>query len=89
MRLNQPSLKFLVDVGVGKVVEESLSKQGFDVLAGRSLNPHMDDPDILDVAVAQDRMIVTMDRDFGERVYNSKLSHTGATVLVIPEKHGS
>lgn len=88
MMLNRPSLKILVDVGVGKLVEESLSEQGYDVLAVRSLNPGMDDADILHRAVAQDRMVVTMDKDFGELVYNSGLSHAGVLILRLEDADG-
>jgi predicted nuclease of predicted toxin-antitoxin system len=74
-------LKFLVDVGVGKKVEEFLHKNGYDVLPVRKINPRMSDPEIIDIAAKDNRIIITMDKDFGELVYNSGLIHKGILIL--------
>jgi len=39
-------LKFLVDVGVGKKVEEYLLEKGYDIKAVRSLDQRMPDQEI-------------------------------------------
>jgi len=44
-------LKFLVDVGVGKAVENWLKTQGYDVLPVRELDPKMAD---LNMAVIEE-----------------------------------
>jgi predicted nuclease of predicted toxin-antitoxin system len=36
-----------------------------------------------------DRMVVTMDKDFGELVYNSKLSHGGVLLLRLEEANSN
>ncbi len=74
-------LKFLVDVGVGKIVEEWLKDNGYDVKSIRDINPRMEDREILKIAVDEDRMIITMDKDFGELVYKSGLLHSGVLIL--------
>ncbi|MCP4424624.1 MAG: hypothetical protein GY803_09045, partial [Chloroflexi bacterium] len=71
------SLKFLVDVGVGKKVERWLLDQEYDAKFIRDLDPRMYDHDILKIAVAEKRMVITMDKDFGELVYNSGQDHAG------------
>jgi predicted nuclease of predicted toxin-antitoxin system len=70
-----------MDVGVGKKVESYLSKIGYDVLSVRSINPHMRDVDILDLAAKEKRLVVTMDKDFGELVYRSRKVHAGVLLL--------
>lgn len=74
-------MRFLFDVGVGRIAEEWLSAQGHDVKAVRDLNPSMPDGDILALAVLETRMVVTMDKDFGELVYRSTRAHAGILLL--------
>ncbi len=75
------ALKLLVDVGVGKAVEEWLRDAGHDVLAIRDINPRMPDVDILALAVREQRLVITMDKDFGELVYRSGQPHAGILLL--------
>jgi predicted nuclease of predicted toxin-antitoxin system len=79
--MNQKKLKFLVDVGVSKKVEEWLLRNGYDLKAVRDINPKMDDNEILSIVVSENRMVVTMDKDFGELVHNSGLLHSGVLLL--------
>lgn len=75
------NLKFLVDVGVSKKVEDWLRNHGYDVKCVRDMNPRMPDMEILKIAASDNRMVITMDNDFGELVYNSGLAHTGVLLL--------
>jgi predicted nuclease of predicted toxin-antitoxin system len=75
------ALKFIIDVGVGYLVDQWLVQNGYDVISVRDLNPSMDDEDILSLAVAEDRMVVTMDKDFGELVYKEGSLHAGILIL--------
>jgi len=70
-----------VDVGVGKAVAEWLGLQSYDVLAVRDLDPKMLDTGILALAVEQQRLLITMDTDFGELVYHSGQLHAGVVLL--------
>lgn len=74
-------LKFLVDVGVGKGIEEFLRKKGHDAKAVRDLDPRMEDSEIIRTAVSEGRIIVTMDKDFGELVYHFSVGHRGVVLL--------
>jgi len=74
-------LKFLVDVGVSKKAETWLKSQGYDVKCVRDLNPRMPDIELLKIAASESRMVITMDKDFGELVYHSRLSHSGVLLL--------
>ena len=74
-------MKLLIDVGAGKAVENWLKIQGHDVLPVRELDPRMPDLNILTLAVREERMVVTMDKDFGELVYRSRQPHVGVLRL--------
>ena len=79
--MSTSDLKFLVDVGVGKKVEDFLYKCCYDVLPVRKINPRMSDSEIIGIAAKDNRIIITMDKDFGELVYNSGLIHKGILLL--------
>jgi predicted nuclease of predicted toxin-antitoxin system len=79
--VEQRNLKFLVDVGVSKKVERWLIDNGYNIKSVRDINPKMIDKEILKIAVSEGRMVITMDKDFGELVYNSGLPHAGVLLL--------
>lgn len=82
-------MKFLFDVGVSRKAEEFLAAQGHDVKAVRDLDPKMLDKDILELAVAEARLVVTMDKDFGELVYRSRRAHAGVLLLRLEAATGA
>lgn len=81
-------MKFLTDVGVGKKIENWLVANGYDVKAVRDLNPRMADQDILAIAVQENRIVITMDKDFGEMIYHAGQLHTGVLLLRLEEATG-
>lgn len=81
-------MKFLVDVGVSQKVEKWLAENGYDTKAVRDLNPKAKDSEILHLAVAESRMVITMDKDFGELVYNSGMKHSGVLILRLEDAKG-
>jgi len=74
-------LRFFVDVGVGKSVEQSLHEEGHDVKAVRDVDPCMKDEEIIRMAAWEKRIVITMDKDFGELVYHSSMRHCGVLLL--------
>jgi predicted nuclease of predicted toxin-antitoxin system len=87
--MNTGELKFLVDVGVGKKVEEYLLEKGYDTKAVRSLDQRMPDREIVRLAASEKRMVITMDKDFGELVYHSGMEHCGILLLRLEDATGS
>ena len=81
-------LKFLIDVGVGKKVELFLREQGHDIKTVRTIDPQMPDEEIIHLASLEDRMIITMDKDFGELVYHSAMKHHGVLLLRLEDATG-
>ena len=73
--------KFVVDVGVGRIIETWLAQQNFSVFSVRSLNPEMTDADIIELANKQAAIIISMDKDFGELIFKNKIQHKGVLLL--------
>ena len=59
-----------------------------DLKAVRDSNPRAADSEILRLAVSEDRMVITMDKDFGELVYNSGRLHPGVLILRLEDATG-
>lgn len=81
-------MKFLVDVGVGKKIENFLKINGYDVLSVREIDARAKDLQILKWAFDDQRMIITMDKDFGELVFNSSKQHAGVLILRLEDADG-
>lgn len=84
-------IKFLVDVGVGKSIENYLCEKGYDTKVVRKIDPAMSDDNIIRLAATEKRMVLTMDKDFRELVYHSRMDHCGVLLLrledaTVPEK---
>lgn len=87
--MNSPELRFLVDVGVGKGIERYLREEGYDTKAVRDTDPRMEDEEIIRTAVTENRMVITMDKDFGELVYHSSMEHSGVLLLRLEDATGT
>lgn len=81
-------MKFIVDVGVGRSVEEQLRVEGHTALPVRDRNPHMPDVEILEWALAEQAIVVTMDKDFGDLVWKQQRPHVGILLLRMEEATG-
>jgi predicted nuclease of predicted toxin-antitoxin system len=71
----------LIDVSAGQAVADAVQALGHDTAFVRDRDPTMSDADILAWAVAAQRLVVTMDKDFGELVYRSGQAHAGVLLL--------
>lgn len=74
-------LRVLVDVSAGRAIEDWFRQNGHDTESVHGRDPKMDDADILAWAVLEQRLVVTMDKDFGELVYHSGQAHAGVLLL--------
>ena len=86
--MNPSTPRFLIDVGVGKGIERYLMEEGYDTKAVRDIDPCMEDEDIIRIAALENRMVVTMDKDFGELVYHSLMKHCGVLLLRLEDAAG-
>jgi predicted nuclease of predicted toxin-antitoxin system len=74
-------LKFLVDRCAGRRLAEWLRKSGYDVVDARELGPDPGDRALLEMAEAEDRILVTIDTDFGTLVHLHRVPHAGLVRL--------
>ena len=70
-------MRFLVDRCAGRRLAEWLGNEGHDVLEARTLGPDPGDLALLELANSEDRILVTIDTDFGELIYLHDVPHAG------------
>ena len=74
-------MRFLVDRCAGRRLAEWLQVEGHDVLEARTLGADPGDRALLELAASENRVLITIDTDFGELVYLHDLPHTGLVRL--------
>jgi predicted nuclease of predicted toxin-antitoxin system len=74
-------MKFLVDRCAGYHLAEWLRQAGHDVVEVRERHPDPGDQAVLAWAVAEERIVVTIDTDFGELIFAYSLPHCGLVRL--------
>jgi len=70
-------VKFLIDRCAGHRLAEWLRERGHDVSEARDRGPDPGDRTLLQWAATEGRVLVTMDKDFGEFLFVEKASHCG------------
>jgi predicted nuclease of predicted toxin-antitoxin system len=74
-------MRFLVDECAGPAVARWLEGQGHEVFSVFDSDRGANDVAILDRAVAENWIVITADKDFGELVYREQLPHCGVVLL--------
>ena len=74
-------MKFLIDRCAGHRLAVWLREQGHDVVESKDRGPDPGDRTVLEWAVGEDRVLVTMDKDFGEFIFFENLPHYGLVRL--------
>jgi predicted nuclease of predicted toxin-antitoxin system len=77
-------LKFLADESCDFGVVRALRKSGHDVLAICEVAKRMDDVEVADLSVREDRVLVTEDKDFGQLVYAHRRAACGVILVRYP-----
>ena len=70
-------MRFVIDRCAGQLLADWLRQQGHDVVDARQLGPDPGDRALLEWAAKENRILVTIDTDFGELIYLENLSHAG------------
>ena len=74
-------MRFLTDRCAGRRLAEWLRNEGHDVVEAQSLGPDPGDRALLELAESENRVLITMDKDFGELIYLRRVSHAGLILL--------
>lgn len=79
-------MRFLVDESTGAAVAAFLNKEGHDVVAVADSMPQAIDSEILKLAVSENRIVVTNDKDFGDLIFRSGAAHAGVLFLRLKDQ---
>lgn len=74
-------MRFLVDECTGPLVAKWLQQQGHDVFSVYEKARGAADDEVLKMAFAQQRILITSDKHFGEMVYRARRPHCGVILL--------
>ena len=70
-----------MDACVGRRSAQWLRENGHDVIETDSLGPDPGDLALLELAVSSDRILITIDTDFGELIFRQGQGHAGLVRL--------
>jgi len=82
-------VRFLADENVEQPIVDALREAGHDVICVSEVVPGAPDRDVLGLANAQSRLLLTNDKDFGELSYREGLVSTGVVLLRFQTENGS
>jgi predicted nuclease of predicted toxin-antitoxin system len=75
------ALKILADENIPGEAIEALRRLGHDIIWIRTLAPGSPDEDILKQAQAENRLVITFDKDFGELAFHRRLPAFSGIIL--------
>ena len=81
-------MRFLVDECTGPAVGRWLRAQGHEVYSVYETSRGIDDDEIIRIAYAENWIIITNDKDFGEKVFREKYPHRGVILLRLEDDRG-
>ncbi len=79
-------MRFLVDECTGPAVARWLREQAHEVFSVYEEARGMTDEDVLDKAHTENWILITNDKDFGEKVYREKRPHHGVVFLRLQDE---
>lgn len=80
----QRFIKFLVDESVEFRIVLFLRNLGFDVVSISEETPSISDPEVLDLAYRQKRVLITNDKGFGGLIFKEKQKSSGIIFIRLP-----
>ena len=82
-------MRFLVDECTGPAVARWLREQGHEVFSVYEEARGIEDEDIIRKAFLENRILVTNDKGFGEKVYRERYRHKGVVLLRLNDERAS
>ena len=79
-------MRFLVDESTGPAVAEWLRQKGHDVFSVYEEARGMANEDIIQKAFSESWIVITNDKDFGEKAYREKRPHKGIVLLRLEDE---
>ncbi|MFB2837341.1 DUF5615 family PIN-like protein [Floridanema evergladense] len=82
-------MRFLVDENTGVVVARWLRSQNHEVFSVYEQARGINDDEILQKAFDENWILLTSDKDFGEKIYREQRSHRGIILLRLQNERSS
>lgn len=82
-------MRFLVDECTGPAVARWLRGQGHDVFSVYEQARGIDDDEVIQKAFEENRILITNDKDFGEKVYREQRAHRGVILLRLGDERAT
>lgn len=82
-------MRFLVDECTGPAVARWLQGQGHEVFSVFEEARGMADEDVIEKAFAENWILVTNDKDFGEKVYRERREHKGVVLVRLDDERAA
>jgi len=82
-------MRFLVDECTGPAVARWLRAQKHEVFSVYEEARGMDDDEVIAKAFAEDWILITNDKDFGEKVYREQRPHKGVVLLRLEDERAA
>jgi predicted nuclease of predicted toxin-antitoxin system len=79
-------MRFLVDECTGPAVARWLRQRNHDVISVYEQAQGSVDDTIIQQAMEEERILITNDKDFGEKVYRDRRSHCGVILLRLDDE---
>jgi predicted nuclease of predicted toxin-antitoxin system len=79
-------MRFLVDESTGPAVARWLKSEGHEVFSVYEKARGISDDEILRKAYAENWILITNDKDFGEKVFRERLQHKGVVLLRLDDE---
>jgi predicted nuclease of predicted toxin-antitoxin system len=82
-------MRFLVDESTGPAVARWLHDQGHAVFSVHDVARGIDDDQVIQKAFAENWILITNDKDFGEKVYREQRPHRGVVLLRLDDERAA
>ena len=79
-------MKFLANENIPISVTKGLATLGYDIVRADEIKKGMTDSEILDISLAEGRVLITFDKDFAELIVKEKKKARGVILLRIEPK---
>ncbi len=79
-------MRFLVDECAGPSLARWLQEQGHDVFSVFDQVRGFNDEEVLRIALENERILITVDKDFGEKIFREKRAHHGVILLRLKDE---
>ena len=82
-------MRFLVDESTGPAVARWLQGQGHTIYSVYDEARSIDDDTVIHKAFVEDWILITNDKDFGEKVYRERRPHKGVVLLRLDDERAA